>query len=71
MKAVAFDGLENLFFFLLFLVDLVQRLRVRLERMYENYDRQNVAGHISNTLMICVWVMMLKIPSNGLGIVKM
>lgn len=70
MKAVAFDGLEYLFFFLLFslfflfllffiffiffiFVDLVKRLRVRLEIMYENYDRQNIAGHISNN-DICV-----------------
>lgn len=57
MKAVGFDVLEYGFLFLFRFLFLVlrpgQETSSSIERMYENYDRQNVAGQISNNDM-CV-----------------
>lgn len=71
MRLVGFDGLEYLFFFLLFLVDLV---KIEFEFDWKNVLERTMIDRtlrVTNPIMIFVWVMMLKIPSDGLGIMKM
>lgn len=56
-------------FFFFFFIDLVKRLRVRLEECTRTMIDRTL--RVTNPIMIFVWVMILTLPGDGLGIMKM